>query len=83
MGYSELQFALAEAAMKGLIPGGDEMAATYYENAVRATFAERSINSTVSAIKEGDIDTFLERSNVKYNKTLKRIMEQKWFLYIL
>lgn len=78
MGYSELQFALAEAAMKGLIPGGDEIAATYYENAVRATFAERSINSTVSAIKEGDIDTFLERSNVKYNKTLKRIMEQKW-----
>lgn len=77
MGYSELQFALAEAAMKGLIPGGDDAAAVYYENAVRAAFAERSINAP-STIKDADIDKYLAQSNVKYNKTLKRIMEQKW-----
>ena len=77
MGYSELQFALAEAAMKGLIQGGDDVAAVYYENAVRAAFAERSINAP-STIKEADIDKYLAQANVKYNKTLKRIMEQKW-----
>lgn len=77
MGYSELQFALAEAALKGFIPGGDDKAAMYYENAVRAAFTERSINAP-SSIKEDDIDKYLARSNVKYNKTLKRIMEQKW-----
>lgn len=77
MGYSELQFALAEAAMKGLIPGGDDEAAVYYENAVRAAFAERSINAP-STIKAEDIDKYMAKANVKYNKTLRRIMEQKW-----
>lgn len=37
MDYSEVQFILAEAALKGLINGGEDAARTYYENAVTAS----------------------------------------------
>lgn len=36
MEYSEVQFILAEAALKGLIDGGDDVARSYYEKAVTA-----------------------------------------------
>lgn len=37
MDYAELQFILAEAALKGLISGGEAAAKQYYENAVTAS----------------------------------------------
>ncbi|MCM4166509.1 hypothetical protein KCTC52924_03443 [Arenibacter antarcticus] len=37
MDYAEVQFILAEAALKGTIPGGESAAKTYYENAVEAS----------------------------------------------
>lgn len=37
MSYDEVQFILAEAALKGWIPGGESAAKTYYETAVTAS----------------------------------------------
>lgn len=37
MDYSEVLFILAEAALKGMIPGGESVARAYYENAIKAS----------------------------------------------
>lgn len=66
MGYSELQFALAELALKKVIPGD---AKSYYENGVKA-----SIEQWGAAVPA----TYLADKNVAYNGTLERIMMQKY-----
>jgi len=42
MSYSELQFAFAEAAFKGYIPGGDAAAETYYKAGIWASYEQYS-----------------------------------------
>lgn len=77
MAYSELQFALSEAALKGLVPGGNEKSETYYIEAVKAAFAE--INTKASTpIADAEITAYLQQEEVEFDGTLKRIMEQKW-----
>lgn len=66
MGYSELQFALAELALKKVIPGD---AKTFYENGVKASLEQW--DATMPA-------TYLADKNVAYNGTLERIMMQKY-----
>jgi hypothetical protein len=73
MRYSELQFALAEAAHKGLIGGS---ASSYYQEGIQASFAyyDRSMPSGYLT----DPDVALNGSN-----DLKRIMTQKWIALFL
>lgn len=66
MDYAEVQFILAEAALKGLIAGGEEAAKTYYETAVKASMQKWS-DFAVSVnpdclITADDMDAFLTTS---------------------
>jgi hypothetical protein len=71
MQYSEVQFALAEAAQRGFITGS---AAQYYETAIRATF--EYYNTAVPS-------DYFTRSAVALNgnqeQNLEKILTQKWF----
>jgi hypothetical protein len=66
MDYAEVQFILAEAALKSFITGGPAAAKTYYEAGVRASMQKWSAlgASAVPAvsISSADIDTFLASS---------------------
>lgn len=63
MDYAEVQFILAEAALKGKIPGGEAAAKTYYEAAVTASvekWAEMGQYSELPVtIENTDITTLL------------------------
>lgn len=67
MKYSELQFILAEAALKGMISGDAE---TYYENGITASFEFWNVNQ--------DMDIYLAQNGVAYDGNLETIMTQKW-----
>jgi hypothetical protein len=43
VGYTELQFLLAEAAHKGYISGGDAAAETFYNSGIESSFAENGV----------------------------------------
>lgn len=63
MDYAEVQFILAEAALKGLIGGGEQAAKTYYETAQRASLQKWSAFSSpvdaTYAVTDDDITAFL------------------------
>jgi len=63
MDYAETQFIFAEAALKGLVPGGESMARTYYESAVTASLEKWAplgqYSATPVTIAPEDITTFL------------------------
>lgn len=73
MQYSELQFLLAEAALKGYISGS---AATYYQAGIQASFDY--FNTPVPA-------NYFDRVNIKFNGTddLQKIMTQKWLAHFM
>lgn len=64
MCYDELQFILAEAAIKGWINGGEEAARDFYEAGVRASMEKWNefgvYSLTPVTITAEDVDTFLE-----------------------
>ena len=64
MDYAEVQFILAEAALKGLISGGETAAQTYYTNAVTASIQKWAEFGDYSeapvSITDEDITTFLD-----------------------
>lgn len=66
LGYSELQFILAELALKGIINGD---AKTFYEKGVAASLEQWD---TIMPA------TYLSQPLVAYNGTLERIMMQKY-----
>ncbi|MBC9796835.1 SusD/RagB family nutrient-binding outer membrane lipoprotein [Sinomicrobium weinanense] len=63
MDYAEVQFILAEAALKGDIAGGESAAREYYNNAVSASLEKWAeygqYSETPVTITSNDIDTFL------------------------
>lgn len=63
MDYAEVEFILAEAALKGLIDGGEDTARTHYEAAVKASMAKWSDFAVTVApdciITSDDADAFL------------------------
>ena len=73
MQYSELQFLLAEAALKGYISGS---AASFYQAGIQASF-----DYYRTPIPAG----YLERANVKLSGTddLRKIMTQKWLSHFM
>jgi len=70
--YSEVQFILAEARMKGWITNGT--AKEYYENGIKANFDYWKI-----PVPAG----FLEKPEVVWNDTMERLMDQKWMAFYL
>ncbi len=68
--YAEVQFILAEAHLKGWITAGT--AREYYDKAITANFDYWKIPLPAG---------FLEGSEVAWNGTLERLMEQKWVAY--
>lgn len=69
--YSEYQFYLAESAARGYISGD---AATYYKNAITASFNQYGITD------QSVINAYLTQSSTQYDPTnyKKSIGEQKW-----
>lgn len=69
--YAEVQFILAEAALKGLITTGS--AAAYYTNGVAGAYADYGIDAITTT-------NYLANANIIYNPTnaLNQIITQKW-----
>ena len=63
MDYAEVQFILAEAALKSWIPGGEAAAKAYYEAGITASMEKWSeqgaFSETPTSITQSDIDTYL------------------------
>lgn len=63
MDYAEVQLILAEAALKGWIPGGEAAARSYYEAGITASMQKWSdqgaYSETPTSIAQGDIDAYL------------------------
>ena len=71
LNYSEVQFILAEAALKGLISTGD--AKTYYQQGVRGAYAEYGL-------ADARATAYLLNPGTTYNPAaaLSQIITQKW-----
>lgn len=78
--YSEICFDLAEVAQKGWSVGGT--AEDWYKKGIKASFDlwltgyNDDINNYAGCVK--DFDSYIAQSNVAYDGTVERIMEQKW-----
>ena len=70
LNYSEVQFILAEASLKGFVTGN---ARTYYEQGVRGAYAEVGLDATRA-------NAYLLSPGTAYNgaKALSQIITQKW-----
>lgn len=68
MAASEVNFILAEAALKGWAVGGS--AEEFYNSAIQASFTTWGLNSAYPA--------YMAQENVQFDGTLKQLIEQKW-----
>lgn len=85
MDYAEVQFILAEAALKGYISGGEDAAKAYYENAVTASLKKWSALGLYSAtsvtISDSDVATFLSSDLASWDNATNKaelIADQKY-----
>lgn len=69
--YSELQFALSEAAQRGLISGSGQ---TYYEQGIQASFDYYQTTMPTN---------YLMQPNVLWDGSLNKIITQKWLASML
>ena len=58
MSYPELQFLFAEAAHRGIIPGGDAEAEIYYNEGIRASYYQNE-EAMIAVLTEEWYDTFV------------------------
>jgi hypothetical protein len=76
--FSELQFLLAEAAEKGLVPGGSAQAKIYYNAAITASMLDWGLSAT-------DASAYLAKPKIDYSNILsgatwkEKIGTQAWF----
>jgi hypothetical protein len=74
-----LNFLLAEAAEKSLIPGGSAQAKVYYDAGIKASMADWGVTSATA------IDAYIASPKVDYNNALsgatykEKIGTQAWF----
>lgn len=80
--YAQTSLLLAEAAVRGWIPGGDAQAKIYYENAITADMGVYALYPGTTPISAPEINTYLADPNVAYNSTdaLKLINTQYWIV---
>lgn len=77
MNYDEVLFILAEAALKGLIPGGEILAADFYAKAVEASVRHwSSLPNNEEPISDRAVSQFLAK--VGWNGTYEQLMTQKY-----
>jgi hypothetical protein len=69
LGYTELQFLLAEASHRGFISGGDTAAAAYYKAGIDSSFLENG--ATAGTYYSGSVEYNVSRA-------LEQIGTQKW-----
>ena len=74
--YSEVQFLLAEAAVRGWIPGGAAQARTYYENGITASLAQFGVASGAAAYVASPKVAF--NTGGSTSAQLQQIWLQKW-----
>jgi hypothetical protein len=72
MCYSEVQFILAEAALKGFISGD---AADFYDEGIKASFEYWNVTQ--------DLDAYLSQDGVAFDGNLETIINQKWISLFL
>ena len=76
MDYAEVQFILAEAALKGLISGGETVAKQYYENGVTASvekWAELGqFSETPVVVTAEDITALLDSDLASWDKSINK-----------
>jgi hypothetical protein len=74
MGYSELQFILAEAVVRGWITGSAD---TYYKNGIKASLEFSNFNDTYSA---SDIDAYIDQPAITLQpgSEIEQIITQKY-----
>ena len=79
--YAEVQFILAEAALKGYISGGVSQAQTYYNNGVLGAYAELGLSSSSAAAYLANKGTaFNPDPSNNYQAALTQVIMQKWAL---
>lgn len=89
MHFSEVQFLLAEAAERGWISGGTDMAKVYYEEGIKASYTYQRERSEEGIAQGAEIDQMSEWKNsywahpkVAYEgsstQKLQKITIQKW-----
>jgi hypothetical protein len=76
MTYAQMQFSLAEAALRGWITGTP---ATFYNNGIEASFKQYGV------FNQAAYEAFIAQPNVKYTpaKGLEQIITQKWVAMFL
>ena len=76
MTYAEVEFLLAEAAVRGWYTGEDP--ATLYENGVRAAMEYLAMYGAAAQIASADIDAYLAANPYDVANALEQINEQIW-----
>jgi hypothetical protein len=74
--YAEVEFLLAEAAVRGWIPGGAAGAKTHYENGIAASFAQVGVTAGVAAYVASPKVAF--DASGSSAAQLRQIALQKW-----
>lgn len=78
MSYAEVEFLLAEAALRGW--GAPESAQAHYENGIRAAMEHLTIYSDEAAISDEDIQAYIEAAP---EASLETVATQKWIALFL
>lgn len=78
--YAEQEFDLAEAALKGYIPGGSMAAATYYNNGVVGAYAEIGIDAKTANMYLTHAGVAFDNSSMA--NSMNQIITQKWLCNI-
>lgn len=82
--YAQTSLLLAEAAVRGWVPGGHAQAKIYYENAIAADMAVYALYPVTTPISSADVTAYINDPAVLYNPTdaLKLINTQYWIVNI-
>jgi len=77
LNYDEILFIWAECAHRGIIPGGTEVADTYYKAAVEASIRYWSANpGNTKAVTDAAIEQFFVK--IPYDGSYENLMNQKY-----
>ena len=77
--YAQVLFSMAEAAHRNWIPGGEVAAATYYNDAIKASWEQWGV------FNQGQYNTYILQPRVAYTpgSALQKIGLQKWIALFL
>ena len=76
MTYAEQEFILAEAALKGFVPGGSAAAMSHYQNGVVSAFLQAGLSEGVAANYLTHTAVVFDNSSMQ--ASLEQVITQKW-----